>query len=257
MKYILTNIENRIGTITLNRPEKRNALNFPMVTELREAFTDMAADPDVKVIVLKANGKAFCAGADLEYIKQLQSNSYEENLDDSEHLMELFYTIYTIPKVVISQVHGYAIAGGCGLATVCDFTFAGRDAEFGYSEVKIGFVPAIVMTFLLRRVGELRAKELLLSGNRLTAEEATGIHLINEVTDNELLEKRVDEFSKMLVSTNSGQSMGLTKQMIAGIQSKDLRQALDYAAEKNARARGFEDCEKGIAAFLEREKLMW
>ena len=257
MEFISTEVRDRIGYITLNRPDKRNALNYDMVTELREAFTDFGNREDLKVIILNANGKAFCAGADLDYIRQLQSNSYEDNLADSEHLMELFYSIYTIPKVVVAQVHGYAIAGGCGLATVCDFTFASRLAEFGYSEVKIGFVPAIVMTFLLRKVGELRAKELLLSGNRLTADEAAQIHLINEVTDHENLEGRVEEFAQALVSQNSGQSMGLTKQMIAAVQSKDLRQSLNYAAEKNARARSFDDCKKGIEAFLNKERLIW
>jgi len=257
MSYVDYNVENRIGYITLNRPEKRNALNFDVVTELKDAFKQAELDENVKVIVLKANGKAFCAGADLAYIQQLQKNTYQENLEDSNHLRELFQQIYTIGKVVIAQIHGHAIAGGCGLATVCDFGFTVPEAKFGYTEVRIGFIPAIVKVFLLRKIGEMKAKELLLTGELIDAEKAKSYDLVNGVVSTEELERTVNEFATMLVEKNSGQSMALTKQMITNVQSMDVEEGLNYAAEKNAEARATEDCQKGIASFLNKEPLTW
>jgi methylglutaconyl-CoA hydratase len=257
MKFIHYNVNNRIGTITLNRPEKRNALSYELVDELKEAFTKAEEDDHVKVIVLKANGEAFCAGADLEYLQQLQKFSYEENLNDSNHLKELFLKIYTHSKVVIAQVQGHALAGGCGLATVCDFIFAVPDAKFGYTEVKIGFIPAIVMVFLLRKMGEGKAKELLLSGELYSADNVKQLGLINQVVAPEKLEIEVAALAKKLVESNSAQSMKLTKQMISKVQSLSVEDALQYAAEMNAHARGTDDCKKGVAAFLNKEKISW
>ena len=257
MNLVEYNNQDRIATITLNRPEKRNALNAAMVTALRQAFTRAAEDSSAKVIVLKANGKVFCAGADLEYLQQLQNNTYEENLEDSNNLKELFLSIYRNPKVVIAQVHGHAIAGGCGLASVCDFVYTVPDAGFGYTEVKIGFVPAIVKVFLLRRIGEGRAKELLLTGEWITAEKALEIGLVNKIVKPAELDKVVRNFARSLCENNSGQSMALTKKMIAEIQSMDLLEAADYAAKMNAQARDTADCKRGIASFLNKEDLKW
>ena len=250
-------VKDRSGIITLNRPEKRNALSHELVSEIKEAFIRAEKDEKVKVIILKATGEAFCAGADLTYLQQLQNFSYEENLQDSNHLKELFLKIYTHPKMVIAQVQGHALAGGCGLATVCDFAYAVPLAKFGYTEVKIGFIPAIVTVFLLRKIGEARSKELLLGGELLTAEQAVHFGLINKVVPPEKLEAEVWEMAQKLVEGNSGQSMKLTKQMIAKVQSESLIEALNYAAEMNARARGTDDCKRGIAAFLNKEKLKW
>jgi methylglutaconyl-CoA hydratase len=257
MKLVEYHVKNRIGTITLNRPEKRNALSHELVAEMRDAFANAERDDHVKVIILKANGEAFCAGADLGYLQQLQKFSYEQNLQDSNHLKELFFKIYTHPKVVIAQVQGHALAGGCGLATVCDFAYSVPQAKFGYTEVKIGFIPAIVTVFLLRKIGEARSKELLLGGDLVTADQAVQIGLINKVVAPETLESEVLSLATKLVEGNSGQSMKLTKQMIAQVQSEPLMDALNYAAEMNARARGTDDCKKGISAFLNKEKLVW
>jgi methylglutaconyl-CoA hydratase len=257
MKVVEYVVKDRVGLITLNRPEKRNALSHELVADLKEAFAKAEKDDQVKVIILKANGEAFCAGADLTYLQQLQKFSYEENLQDSNHLKELFLKIYTHPKMVIAQVQGHALAGGCGLATVCDFSYAVPQAKFGYTEVKIGFIPAIVTVFLLRKIGEARSKELLLGGELLTAEQAVQIGLINKMVPAEKLEQEVWSLAQKLVEGNSAQSMKLTKQMIAEVQSKPLEEALNYAAEMNARARGTEDCKRGIAAFLNKEKLSW
>lgn len=257
MKLVTYQQTDQIGYISLNRPEKRNALNSEMVTELKAAFTLAAEDADCKVVVLKGEGAAFSAGADLAYLQQLQENSYEENYADSSHLKELFEQIYWHDKVVIAQVEGHAIAGGCGLATVCDFVFSVPEASFGYTEVKIGFIPAIVMFFLLRKVNEKTAKELLLTGKLFTAEKALGYGLINEIVQPEDMEAHVNKFAGKLVAQCSGQSLQTTKQMISDIQSMKDREALDYAAQMNAKARGNEDCKKGISAFLNKEKIDW
>lgn len=257
MNYVQYESVDNKAYITLNRPEKRNALSYEVVSELKEAFKAASEDKNARVVILRANGKAFCAGADLAYLQQLQNNTYEENLEDSRHLKELFYQIYTLNKVVVAQVQGHAIAGGCGLATVCDFAFTVPDAMFGYTEVRIGFIPAIVKVFLLRKIGEMRSKELLLTGELVTAAQAKEYGLVNRVVTADELEEHVERFADMLISKNSGQSMAFTKQMIAKVQSMTVEDALEYAAAMNAEARASEDCKKGIASFLNKEEINW
>lgn len=247
----------RIAYITLNRPEKRNALNDEMIKLLKQAFVQASEDPEAKVIVLRAAGKVFSAGADLEYLQRLQKNTFEENLWDSNRLKELFQMIYTHNKVVIAQVQGHAIAGGCGLATVCDFVIAQPAAKFGYSEVHIGFVPAIVMVYLLRRLGEGAARELLISGRMIDASEALKWGLVNQVVALDGLEQTVYVFAQRLVSENSAESMKRTKAMIATVQDMTLAKALDFAADQNAQARSTEDCQQGIKAFLDKLPIKW
>jgi methylglutaconyl-CoA hydratase len=257
MDFVKYELSNQVATITLNRPEKRNALSGEMVTELKSAFGQAAEEVDVKVVVLAAEGDAFCAGADLAYLQQLQRNTYEENLEDSSHLMELFKMIYEHKHVVIAKVQGHAIAGGCGLATVCDFSFTVPEAKFGYTEVRIGFIPAIVKVFLLRKIGEGKSKQLLLSGDLIDASEAREMGLVNWVVPAAELDAKVDAFAEKLATKNSGQSMTMTKAMIGEVQSMNVADGLDYAARQNAKARGTEDCQKGIAAFLNKEKVVW
>ncbi|MCA6378103.1 MAG: enoyl-CoA hydratase/isomerase family protein [Cytophagales bacterium] len=257
MSLVIYTVQDRVGYIALNRPEKRNALSGDMVTELKAAFARAEEDETVKVIVLKANGEAFCAGADLAYLQQLQQFSLEENLLDSNHLKDLFQQIYQLKKVVIAHVQGHALAGGCGLATICDFVFSTPEAKFGYTEVKIGFIPALVSVFLIRKIGEQKAKQLLLSGDLMQGEEAVRMGLVNYLFAKEELEQRVNSFAQFLIKNNSGQSMALTKQMIGEVQSMPLSEALAHAVEQNALARGSADCKKGIAAFLNKEDIVW
>lgn len=258
MEFVQTSIKDRIGFISLNRPDKRNALNFQFVCELKEAFQSFSKNGDVKVIILKAEGIAFCAGADLEYIQQLQHNTYEENLVDSTHLMELYKLIYTLNKVVIAQVNGHALAGGCGLVSVCDFTFSIHDANFGYTESRIGFIPAIVMTFLVKKIGEANARTMLLSGNVIKATDAQKYGLVTTIFDSEEeLQEEVLKLAEHLILHNSETSMELTKKMLAEIHGMPLNEALTYAAKMNAVARNSDDCKKGIAAFLNKENIKW
>jgi methylglutaconyl-CoA hydratase len=221
-ELVLYEVKNRVGYITLNRPEKRNALSFEFVQHIKDALIVAERDETCKVIVLRANGEAFCAGA-----------------------------------VVIAQVNGAALAGGSGLATVCDFCFATPESSFGYTEVKIGFVPAIVMVFLVRKVTEHVAKKLLLTGEVFNAQKALEYGLINEVIDADKLEETVFEFASKLCRQTSAQSLSMVKEMLCQVQQLSLDEGLNYAANMNANARATEDCKRGIAAFLNKEKLSW
>ncbi|MGF1533082.1 MAG: enoyl-CoA hydratase/isomerase family protein [Bernardetiaceae bacterium] len=248
----------RVAVITLNRPEKRNAFNQNLVEELTVAFERAQNDPTVAVVLLASEGKSFCAGADLGYLQQLQGFSYEENLADSTRLKELFARIYHFPKVVVGAVQGHALAGGCGLVTVCDYVWSVSAAKFGYTEVKIGFVPAIVMPFLVRKIGQSRARALLLTGDWITAQQALEYGIVHQIVETtEELQTRSLAFAQHLAQTNSSNAMQLTKKMLLQTADQDTEAAIEEGAELNARARQTPDCQRGIAAFLNKEKIIW
>jgi len=247
----------RVGYLELNRPEKRNALNSEMVEAIKTALIEFEKDNEVKIVIIKAAGKVFCSGADLAYLQSLQTNSFEENLADSQSLKDLFQRIYAFPKVVIAQIQGHALAGGCGLASVCDFSFAVPGAKFAYTEVKIGFVPALVMVFLIKKIGVGKAKQLMLDGDLISAAEAQDIGLINWIVEEDVLEDEVYEYAQKLITGNSGQSLAKIKEMVVELEGKSLEESLDYAAKMNAFARSTEDCQKGIASFLNKQNITW
>ncbi len=257
MELLEYNKSERIASIAINRPEKRNALNPGLVSALTNAFVTAINDEDVKVIVLKANGEVFSAGADLDYLKHLQNNTDDDNLKDTNLLKELFLTIYRSPKLVIAQVEGHAIAGGCGLISVCDLIFSVPEAQFGYTEVKIGFIPALVTCFLLRRIGEGRAKELLLSGELIDAQTAADYGLINFVCAKEEIAGAVDSYVHKLIRSVSANSVALGKALIDSVQDHSLEDSLNLAVKMNVETRSSSDCKKGISAFLKKEKLNW
>ena len=257
MNYLTYEVANRVAYLTLNRPEKRNAFNSDLVEALFEALQKAEVDETVKIIVLKAKGPVFSAGADLAYLQSLQTFSLEENRQDSSRLAALYRYFYQHPKIIIAQVQGAALAGGCGLASVCDFALAAESARFGYTEVKIGFIPAIVMVFLLRKMGETKAKALLLGGELISAQQAQDWGLIYQAVPDAELETRVGALVQTLLEQTSGQALSQTKAMMAQVQEMSLDQALAYAADQNALARASSDCQKGIAAFLAKERLSW
>lgn len=257
MQYIKYNTKNRIAYITLNRPEKRNALNADLVTELKKTILLAENDNFAKVIVIKAEGKAFCAGADLEYLQKLQSFSYEENLEDSKNLMELYKMIYLSEKVFIAQVEGHAIAGGAGLATVCDFIFSVPEAKYGYTEVAIGFVPAIVSIFLARKIGEAKSKELLLTSKIISAQQAKDMNIFNFIENSKNINDAVYTFAQNLITKTSSDSLRITKHLMANIQGMGIEDAFNLTAETNAKSRDTKDCKKGIASFLEKKEIKW
>ena len=229
-----------------------------MVAELSGAFASCQRDPGVRVIILQGEGKSFCSGADLQYLQRVAKFDFNQNQQDSANLMKLFVQIYNHRKPVIALVHGNALAGGCGLATVCDFIVASREsARFGYTEVKIGFIPAIVMVFLIRRIGEGRARELTLRGQTIGAEEAREIGLASYVVPGKELRAFGLNLAHELAVRNSASSMGLVKELTARIHGMSTNDALDYAANLNALTRMTEDCKKGVEAFLKKESIDW
>ncbi len=250
MGVLLSSSQGNIARIILNRPDKRNALNAELLKALRAEFVRLKSDDTIKVIILEANGKAFCAGADLEYLRKVSEFSAMENLADSQLLQETFHEIYTSPKPVIAKVHGAAIAGGCGLASVCDIVIAAQTgAKFGYSEVKIGFIPAVVMVYLLRKIGDTQARRLLLSAETISAQEAARLNLVTYCVEDEKLEQFTVSIAQTLAD-NSGSSMTLVKEMMANLQGMSLESGLRYAASMNAFTRMTDDCKAGIASFL-------
>lgn len=257
MNYILYQVAERVCTITLNRPEKKNALNFDMVTQLHDSLVRAMDDKDVKAVLLKGNGDAFCAGADLAYIQSLQTNTYEENLTDSQHVRRLYELMYTFPKITVASVRGPALAGGSGLVSACDFAIAEEGATFGYTEVRIGFIPALVMVILRRKLGESKLREWLLSGEIFTAHKALHDGLLYKVCPANALDSEVQRFMEHICKKLSADSIALTKKLMHQIDGVDLTAAFGLAAEANAKARDTDDCKKGIAAFLNKEKLVW
>lgn len=249
MNFLEIREQGRIATVRLNRPEKRNALSPALLSEIHAAFSDLGARKDISVIILEGAGKAFCAGADLEYLEHMSGFSIQENHQDSLHLKTTFHAVYTCPKPVIAKVHGPAIAGGCGLASICDFIIAGESAIFGYSEVKIGFIPAIVMVYLLRKIGDTKARRLLLSAENIPAIEAERIGLITQCVPDGQLEETVRTLADTL-QKNSSSSMALTKDMLANLHGMSLEAGLNYAASMNAFTRMTDDCKQGIQSFL-------
>ena len=246
-----------VATLTLNRPEQRNALNHDLVQALKEALDQAEADDSVRVVVLTGEGSAFSAGADLKALEAMQQASREENLADSRHLAELFEQIYRLSKPVIGKINGHAIGGGCGLAAVCDMSFVAQDAKVGFPEVRIGFVPAIVMVFVRARVGETVARDLFLSGRLLSGEEAAACGLNSRAVAAGELDAAVDDYAEMIATETSPQGIARTKEMLVRMYGMEFTEALDYAVESNARARETADCAAGVRAFLNKEAPPW
>lgn len=252
-----TQINGAVAHLILNRPEKRNALSANLIAEMHAAMLAFNSDPNIRVIVLRSAGKAFCAGADLAYLTDLRTNTLEENEADSQNLRALFDAIYLSPKYIISQVEGPALAGGCGLATLADFCVATPEATFGYTEVKIGFIPALVMVYLREKVSGSVMSDILLSGRIFSATEAKEMQLINRVVDAEKIAAVVQEHALSICETTAPQALAKVKEMMRAIPNMQRAEALDYAAKQNAEARGSEDCRKGIDAFLNKQPLKW
>jgi len=248
-------LEAGVATLTLNRPEKRNAISYELIGELLKALEEVQNSQSVVLIVTGA-GKAFCSGMDLENLKGLLGRSPEESVKDSETMVQLFRSLYEFPKVTVAAVNGPAIAGGTGLALLCDFTLAVAEAKFGYTEVRIGFVPAIVSTFLLRQVGEKQARDLLLTGRIIGAEEAHRIGLINEIVPAEQLMARARQLAAQLMQ-NSPTSLRATKRLLTEHARAELDAQIQEAVRQNASIRATADFREGISSFLEKRKPVW
>lgn len=244
-----------VATITLNRPEKRNAISFELIDDLLQAFAEVEKS-DALVLILTGAGKAFCSGMDLENLKSLLGRTPQQNIEDSQSMARLFRSLYEFPKVTIAAVNGPAIAGGSGLALLCDFTLAVPEAKFGYTEARIGFVPAIVSTFLLRQTGEKYARDLLLTGRIIGAEEASRMGLINEIVAPEGLMSRAKSLAAQLME-NSPNSLRATKKLLTDAARAELDAQIEAAVRENAGVRSTADFREGISSFLQKRKPVW
>ncbi|HEV2234460.1 MAG TPA: enoyl-CoA hydratase-related protein [Terriglobia bacterium] len=248
-------VDGNLATLTLNRPEKRNAISAEMIVELLAALEE-CANGSARVVILTGAGKAFCAGMDLNYLKEFPSQSPEQITADARRITGLFRRIWSFPKPLIAAVNGAAIAGGTGIATLCDFTLAAPEATFGYTEVRIGFMPAIVSAFLVRQVGGKRARDLLLSGRILTAQEALSLGLVSEIVPSGKLLDRARELATTL-ALMSPTALAFTKRLLVRFADADLDRELEIAIEESARIRTTSDFREGLAAYLEKRKPVW
>lgn len=248
---VIYSIEGAVAHVTLNRPNKRNALNDALVAGLKEAVQQADGDESVRAVVIKGAGADFCSGADLSALQKISDGSIVENLEDAQSLMDLFVLIRRVRVPVIAAVRGRALAGGSGLATACDIVLAARTAVFGYPEVKIGFVPAMVMAILRRNISEKRAFELITRGAQISADEAERIGLVNHVFDDDSFETEVTAYVHEYEQVSRSAVM-LTKRLLYHMDGMTFDAALQSGVETNAIARMTEDCQKGIARFLKK-----
>lgn len=255
--YETLTLENsgQLATLTFNRPEKRNAISERMVSEIQSAL-DAIETGHARVAILTGAGKCFCAGMDLEMLAAIATQSAQDNMEDSRRLAKVFRRIWAFSKPLIAAVNGAALAGGCGIATLCDFTLAVPEAKFGYTEVKIGFLPAIVSVFLTRQIGDKHARDLLLTGRLIEAAEAKALGLISEVVPQERLMDRARELAAMLIAA-SPVSLARAKRLLTSAAAASVDADLERAILENARIRCTADFKEGLASFLEKRKPVW
>lgn len=249
MSELIYEVREGAAWITLNRPEKRNALNDALINSLKDVLRKTEGDESLYAVVIRGEGKDFCSGADLSALQKISENSREENLADARNLLELYLLIREVRVPVIAAVHGRALAGGCGLATACDLVLATETARFGYPEVKIGFVPAMVTAILRRNLGEKRAFEMLTQGFEFSAGEAERLGLVNKVFEEEGFESAVENYVSVY-SKVSRSAVILTKDLLYSVDGMKIGAAMEKGAEVNVAARETEDCKNGIARFL-------
>jgi methylglutaconyl-CoA hydratase len=252
---IVTESADGVRTITLNRPDKRNALSPAFMEELAAALHE-AETCDCGVVILTGAGPAFCAGLDMEHLETFNARTPQENRRDSENMANVLRTLYDFSKPIIAAVNGPAIGGGMALATIPDFTLATPLAKFGYTEVRVGFIPAIVASFLIRQVGELRTRELLLSGKILKAQEAQQLGLVTQIVAQEDLMPSAHALAQTLL-LNSPQAMQAVKRLLSKHAKRRLDEELEDAIEANAQQRSTEDFKEGVLAFKEHRRADW
>ena len=246
---ILYAVENSIARIVLNRSEKRNALNDELIAEIKRGLKQASDDKNVRAIVISGAGRDFCSGADLSALQKIAQASMSDNADDARSLLDLFLQIRQIRVPVIAAVRGRALAGGSGLATACDLVLASETARFGYPEVKIGFVPAMVLAILRRNVSEKRAFELITRGEEIDAAYAKEIGLINQVFSDQTFDDDVNAYLRRFTEVSST-AIALTKSLLYQVDGLPFLEALETGADVNVIARMTEDCQQGIAKFL-------
>ncbi len=253
--HILAESANNVRTLTLNRPDKRNALSPELIEELTVALHE-AESCECGVVILTGAGPAFCSGLDMDHLETMTASTPEESRRDSENMARVLRTLYEFPKPVIAAVNGPAIAGGMGLATIADFTLATPESKFGYTEVRVGFVPAIVASFLLRQIGEKHTRDLLLTGRLIKAQEALQLGLVTQIVTADELMKTARALAQSLL-LNSPQAMQSVKKLLAKHAARRLDEELADAIDANAQQRSTEDFKEGVQAFLNRRRAEW
>jgi len=251
-QVVLYSVDRAVARVTLNRPEKRNALNDAVIAGIKQGLKQAADDEQARAVVISGAGKDFCSGADLSALQKIAGASVSENSEDARSLLDLFLLIRQVPIPVVAAVTGKALAGGCGLASACDVVLASASARFGYPEVKIGFVPAMVMAILRRNVSEKRAFELLTRGEEIGAEQAKQMGLVNQVFADETFTSDVDAYVNRFAELSKS-ALALTKGLLYQIDGLSFPEALETGADVNVIARMSEDCQRGIARFLKKE----
>ena len=250
-----THAEDGVLTITFHRPERRNALNRQMIDELTRVLKSVDDSP-VGAVILTGAGSAFCAGLDLDHLETLSAKTREEHRADSENVARVLRTLFNVQKPTIAAVNGAAIAGGMGIATICDFTLSVPEAKFGYTEVKIGFIPAIVSSFLLRQIGDKRTRDLLLTGRLIKAEEAHDLGLVTRIVNEQDLMTEARKLAQCLLR-NSPEAMCATKRLLNFYANHHLDAEIEAAIAANADARATDDFKEGVRAFLEKRAPEW
>lgn len=248
--------EEEVVHICFNRPEVHNAFNSHMISELDDAFEKVMVDPSVRVVVLTGEGESFCAGADINWMREIINYSFEQNLEESLHLAELLFKIYSLSKPTVAMVNGTAIGGGTGFLSACDIAVASEDAKFGLSEVKIGLVPAAISPYVIRKIGEGKAREYFLTGKRISARKAHEIGLVNDVVPFDKLKETVNEITDLLLSSGP-KALEACKELIYKTPLLNAEEAKEFTARMIANLRISEEGQEGMAAFLEKRKPKW
>lgn len=249
-------IKDLIAYITFNRPEIHNAFNSTVINEMSGAFSEVVKNKTLRAVVLTGEGKSFCAGADLNWMKAVKDAGYENNLKESNSLADLFYQIHTCPLPVVGRINGAAIGGGTGFVALCDIAIAASSAKFSFSEVKIGLVPACIGPYVIKKMGEGRARELFITGERMTAERAHEVGLINKVVEIDQLDSAVDEVTKSLL-TSGPNAVAMAKKLVNEVPPMTPEQFRPYTAEMIARLRDSAEGQEGMDAFLNKRKPDW
>jgi len=249
-------MEKKVARITFARPEVHNAFNAAMIGELAAAFEHVKSEKSVRVVVLTGEGKSFCAGADINWMREIIDYSYEQNLSESLLLAKALHTLYSLPKPTVAMVNGTAIGGGNGLLSACDIAVAAEDAKFGLSEVKIGLVPAAISPYVIRKIGESKAREYFLTGKRISAKKAEEIGLVNQVVPREKLEETVEELIGLLL-TSGPEALASCKELIFQVSRMSLDEVNEFTARMIANLRISEEGQEGMASFLEKRKPKW
>ena len=246
----------RIARVTLNRPSVRNAFNEVMISEMTDAFKTINKQADLRVVVLTGEGKGFCAGADLSWMKGVINYTYEENLQDSQNLADMFELMFNCPLPTIARVNGPAIGGGTGMVAVCDIVIASEKAVFSLSEVKLGLVPACISPYVIRRMGDKNCREYFLTGERLTAEKALAAGLVNRVVSEDKLDEVVNKLIAQLISSGPN-ALAWCKQLLANVPSIPDKEVGKYTAEVITKLRMSDEGQEGMKAFFEKRKPNW